>query len=157
MYLCCERKCLLCRWLLQGPAFPFRICWVLFSFMFSPPQSKLSELEIHVSLSQVTPLPKESGVRYLCSLLGGKRVCVCVCVCVLVVQSCPILWDPLDCHPPGSSVHGFFQKEYWSGLPFPSPGDFPNPGIEPGSPALQADSLPLSHQGMCVETSHFST
>ena len=82
MYLCCERKCLLCRWLLQGPAFPFRICWVLFSFMFSPPQSKLSELEIHVSLSQVSPLPKESGVRYLCSLLGCKCVCVCVCVCV---------------------------------------------------------------------------
>ena len=36
---------------------------------------------------------------------------------------------------------GFSRQEYWSGLPFPSPGDFPNPGIEPGSPALQADSL----------------
>ena len=35
-----------------------------------------------------------------------------------------------------------------SGLSFPSPGDLPNPGIEPGSPALQADSLPLSHQGV---------
>ena len=36
---------------------------------------------------------------------------------------------------------GFFRQEYWSGLPFPSPGDLPDPGIEPGSPALQADSL----------------
>ena len=36
---------------------------------------------------------------------------------------------------------GFSRQEYWSGLPFPSPGDFPDPGIEPGSPALQADSL----------------
>ena len=36
---------------------------------------------------------------------------------------------------------GFSRQEYWSGLPFPSPGDLPNPGIEPGSPALQADSL----------------
>ena len=36
----------------------------------------------------------------------------------------------------------FFRQEYWSGLPFPSPGDLPNPGIEPGSPALQADALP---------------
>ena len=36
----------------------------------------------------------------------------------------------------------FFRQEYWSGLPFPSPGDLPNPGIKPGSPALQADSLP---------------
>ena len=36
----------------------------------------------------------------------------------------------------------FSRQEYWSGLPFPSLGDLPNPGIEPGSPALQADSLP---------------
>ena len=36
---------------------------------------------------------------------------------------------------------GFPRQEYWSGLPFPSPGDLPNPGIELGSPALQADSL----------------
>ena len=42
----------------------------------------------------------------------------------------------------------FSRQEYWSGLPHPSPGDLPNPGIElepPMSPALQADSLPLSH------------
>src|SRR5574340_882067 len=37
---------------------------------------------------------------------------------------------------------GFSRQEYWSGLSFPSPGDPPDPGIEPGSPALQADSLP---------------
>ena len=37
---------------------------------------------------------------------------------------------------------GFSRQECWSGLPFPSPGDLPNPGIEPGSPALQADALP---------------
>ena len=36
---------------------------------------------------------------------------------------------------------GFPRQEYWSGLPFPSPGDFPYPRIEPGSPVLQADSL----------------
>ena len=36
---------------------------------------------------------------------------------------------------------GFSRQEYWSGLPFPSPGDLPNPGIEPGSPALEADAL----------------
>ena len=37
---------------------------------------------------------------------------------------------------------GFSRQEYWSGLPFPSPGDLPNPGIKPGSPALQTDALP---------------
>ena len=36
---------------------------------------------------------------------------------------------------------GFSKQEYWSGLPFPSPGDLPDPGIEPGPPVLQADSL----------------
>ena len=45
---------------------------------------------------------------------------------------------------------GFTQQEYWSGLPCPSPGRLPNPGIKPGSPALQADSLLLSHWGNYV-------
>ena len=53
----------------------------------------------------------------------------------------------MDCNPPGFSVHGIFQAEYWSGLPFPSPRDLPNPGIKLASPALQADSLLLSCQG----------
>ena len=51
------------------------------------------------------------------------------------------------CNPPGSSVHGIFQEEYWSGLPFPSPGDLPNPGIEPRSPILQAEALPSELPG----------
>ena len=42
---------------------------------------------------------------------------------------------------------GFPRQEYWSGLPFPSPGDLPDPGIERMSSALQVDSLPLNHQG----------
>ena len=44
----------------------------------------------------------------------------------------------------------FSRQEYWSGLPFPSPGDLPNPGIEPESPALQADSLPSEPPGKHV-------
>ena len=42
---------------------------------------------------------------------------------------------------PGSSLHGILQQEYCSRLPFPSPGDLPNPEIEPGSPAFHADAL----------------
>ena len=42
---------------------------------------------------------------------------------------------------------GFSRQEYWSGLPFPSPEDLPDPGIEPGSPALQAHSLLYELQG----------
>ena len=48
----------------------------------------------------------------------------------------------------GFSVLGLSRQEYWSGLPFPSPGDLPNPGIEPRSPALQAHSLPTELSGM---------
>ena len=42
---------------------------------------------------------------------------------------------------------GFLRQEYWKGLPFPSAADLPDPGIEPVSPELQVDSLPLSHLG----------
>ena len=76
----------------------------------------------------------------------------CVCVCSFVFDSAT----------PWTVVHqallsmGFPRQEYWSGLPFPSSGDLPNPGIEPESSAWQVDSLPLSHPGspdlncMCV-------
>ena len=47
---------------------------------------------------------------------------------------------------------GFSRQEYWSGLPFPSPGDLPNPEIEPGSPELHAEILyHLSHQGRSMD------
>ena len=58
---------------------------------------------------------------------------------VSVSLSCPTLCDHMDCSPPGSSVHGFSGQEYWSGLPFPSPRDLPNPGTEPRSPVLEAE------------------
>ena len=48
----------------------------------------------------------------------------------------------MDYSPPAPLSVGLSRQEYWSGLPFPSPGDIPNPGIEPESPAMQADSLP---------------
>ena len=55
---------------------------------------------------------------------------------VLVAQSCLTLHDPMDCSLPGSSVPGFFRQEHWSGQPFPSPGDLPDPWIAPRSPAF---------------------
>ena len=62
-------------------------------------------------------------------------------------QLCLTLCHPVDCSPQGSSVHGISQKEYWSGLPCPHPGDLSDPGINllsPVAPALYVDSLPLS-------------
>ena len=58
-----------------------------------------------------------------------------------VAQSCPTLCDPMDGSLPGSGSMGFSRQEYWSGLPFPSPGDLPNPRIKSGSSALQTDAL----------------
>ena len=58
--------------------------------------------------------------------------------------------DPMDCRPLGSSVMGFSRQEYWSGLPFPSPGDLPNQRIKPESPTLRADCLPSESSGKPV-------
>ena len=66
---------------------------------------------------------------------------------MLVIQSCPPLCNSKDCSPPGSSVHGILQARILEWVPFPFPGDLPDPEIEPRSPALQADSYQLSHQG----------
>ena len=66
--------------------------------------------------------------------------------CHYSVASCPTLCDP-DWSPPGSSVHGILHARELEWVTCPTPGDLPNPGIKPRSPAVQADSLPLSHQG----------
>ena len=58
-----------------------------------------------------------------------------------VAQSCPTLCDLWTVAHQAPPSMGFSKQEYWSGLPFPSPGEFPDPGIEPRSPALQADAL----------------
>ena len=61
---------------------------------------------------------------------------------VKVGQSCPVLCDPMDYR-----VHGILQARILEWVDFLSPGDLPNPGIEPRSPTLQADSLPYKPPG----------
>ena len=78
---------------------------------------------------------------YLCflSTIISRMSSVCMCMLSHVqLFRCP---GPLSME--------LFSQEYWSGLPFPSPGDLWNPGIEPGSPALQAVYLPLCCLGRC--------
>ena len=70
---------------------------------------------------------------------GGKKKTRFICV--LVGQLYPTLHDPEDCSLPGSSDMIFSRQQYWSGLPFPLPGDLPNTGIELGSLVLQVNSL----------------
>ena len=75
-------------------------------------------------------------------------VCVSECVCVCVAQLVRLFAAPWTVvHEAPVSV-GLSRQECWSGLLSPSPGDLPHIGIEPGSPALQADSLPSEPQRM---------
>ena len=67
-----------------------------------------------------------------------------------VVSKCATPWTVA--HQASLSI-GFPRQEYWSGLPFPSPGDLPDPGIEPRSPTLQVDSLPAELPGESVTLS----
>ena len=67
-----------------------------------------------------------------------------------IAQSCPTLCNPIDCSLQVSLSMGFPRLEYWSGLPFSSPGDLPNPGIESESPTLQADALPSEPPGKSI-------
>ena len=60
---------------------------------------------------------------------------------VPVTQLCLTLCDPMDYSPPPPLSTKFSRQDYWRGLPFPPPGDLPDPGMEPKSPVLQADSL----------------
>ena len=64
-------------------------------------------------------------------------------VACLVAQSCPTLCDPMDCSPSGSSVHGISpgKREYWNGLPLPSPRDCPHPGTEAAFPTPAGEFL----------------
>ena len=70
-------------------------------------------------------------LQYILKLIDG-----------LVAKSCPTLATPWTVARQAPLSMGFFRQEYWSGLPFPFPGNLPDPRIEPRSPAWQADSLP---------------
>ena len=97
------------------------------------------------------PGPAPSEPRFLGWSLPLSRTCVCVCVCVyfrarvcvcgVCVCVCPTLATPGTVARQAPLSTGFFRQEYWSGLPFLSPRDLPDSGIQPRSPALQADSL----------------
>ena len=90
-----------------------------------------------MNVISVRKIPKGKIVRY-------KGIYILACARSL--QSNPTLWDPMDCSPPDSSVHGIFQARILDGLPSPPP---PGGGIEPTSPespSSQVDSLPLNHQ-----------
>ena len=94
------------------------------------------------SLNYLAQLPRFSKF-WVPSLSPLDQWSFVVC---LVTKSCPTLLWPHGLWPARLLCPWNFLQQYWSGLPLPS-GDLPDPGIEPMPPALQADSLLLSHQG----------
>ena len=70
-----------------------------------------------------------------------------IIVAVQSLSHVQLFCDPMDCSLPGSSVHGISQARILKWVATSSPGDLPNPGIEPESPSWQVASLPLTHQG----------
>ena len=78
---------------------------------------------------------------------------MCVCVCLLGTRHVRLFASPWNVALQAPLSMEFSRQEYWSGVSFPSSGDLPNPAIEPGSPALQADSLPSEPTGkspLCI-------
>ena len=141
-------KCLLISWLQSLSAMilePKKIKSVLFPFLhhlFAMKYGAECQQSVFWMLSckPAFSLPSFTFIRRLfssslLSAIGGG---------CLVAKSCPTLMT-VACQVPLSL--GFSRQEHWSGLPCPSPGDLPNPGIKPESPALQADSLPIELQG----------
>ena len=94
---------------------------------------------------------------FCCVMLRYAMLCyVLFCYVMLVTQTRPTLCDPMDtwlvAHHALLSI-GFSRQEYWIRLPFPPPGDLPNPGTELRSPALQAEGSPSSGTGL-LEVPH---
>ena len=81
-----------------------------------------------------------------CQELQYEKITCSETLIIIVTQLCPTLCHPMDYSPPGPLVMGFSRQEYWSGLPFPFPGDISDPGIKLMSPTLQAGSLLLSQE-----------
>ena len=93
-------------------------------------------IPVPVLVLQFYDVSKDPGDFALCiALLLHKTV--------LVAQSCPTLCNSWTVACQSSLSMEFSRQDYWSGVPFPSPGDLLDSGIEPWSPALQADSLPF--------------
>ena len=115
------------------------ISWMMWdevkpSILHNPYSNPMMKV-VHVLISVVRKLAQRGHVAFQFTQLVNINTCCCHC---LVAQSCLTLCNPMDCSPPGSSVRGISQSRILGGLPFPPPGDLPNPGMEPASVASPA-------------------
>ena len=107
-----------------------------------------SWVSVTVGLREQTNVPSELILLCRDEIILSIPLCVHACSVASAVSNSLRRYGLYVAHQAPLSM-GFSRQEYWSGLPYPPPGDFTDPGIRPASPALQADSLPLSYQGSC--------
>ena len=108
---------------------PHRMSWVPQPACLLPFRKSLKSARVHIHRPQ----------NYILGLMNGMNSWVRI---IFSAQSCPVFCDHMDCSLPNFCPWGFSRQESWSGLPCPPSEELPNPGIEPRSAALQADSLP---------------
>ena len=105
--------------------------------LFSCPHVALKSMQCHIFLDWWFPI-LDSHVTWNIQILKMSNPWWWWFSCSVESNSC----NPMDCSLQASLSMDFSRQEYWRGLPFPSPEDLPNPGMEPGSPALLVDSNP---------------
>ena len=135
----------------------FLVCYILFDLCacakslqscptlcdpmdFSSPGSSVLGI-LQTRLLEWVAMPSSRGYSRV-----RDRNCISYVSCIAALTNSFSYLEPVVAHQAPLSM-GFSRQEYWSRLPFPSPGDLPNPGIEPGSPALQTDLLPAGPPG----------
>ena len=147
-----------CHALLQGifltqglnPSLLHLLRWQTGSLPLAPPGLSRIYLYVYLGLCNINLKEDRHGVRMLNDnnfLKRYRRIDLCVSVLLSHVRLFATPWTVA--HQAPLSME-FSSKEYWSELPFPSPGDVPNPGIESGSPKLQADSLSSEPPGQPI-------
>ena len=125
-------------------------------FPVLPPSSRVEELARSAPhpLPSPSPLPTLQSsfcLQFFFQNVFESLLSRCPPFTILCVSA-----PPSDSATPWTAAHqaplsmGFSRQEYWNGWPFPSPGDLPDPGVEPGSPTTQADSLPFEPPGRPV-------
>ena len=125
--------------------------------IFPMPSPSSPSSPAHQELVSSLPLGLgPSGIGGEISVRPLPRWCLTSLAQTSVSQSCPTLCYPMTVTRQ-APLSGFSRQQYWSGLPFPPPGDLPDPGIEPGCPALREDALPSEPPGNQIILSFHSS
>ena len=128
-----------------------RICWALFTQLQQAYFLTFIFLLSHASQSSMNVSQVPQFSTFLSLPLPFFKM-IQLSVVVYLLSCIQFFCDPMDCSPPGSSM-GFYKQKYWSGLPFPFPGNLPDSGIKPTSPPLAGGFFTTASPGGNFRTS----